>query len=131
MTPRRKSLSLLFATFANAAGCAHTVHQVHVSDFVPEHSTKEGSIINAHREQHTIVGFVDNLAFVDLAVGDLLAKCPTGVISGITTEYITDLGFFTWTHHLYLTGQCLAAQDARDKVHHPVNKAPQKRPPSR
>lgn len=89
------------------ASCAYSVHQVHVSDFEPHRSPKEGTVIHAHAEQKVLVGLVNNLFYVDRALGDLMSKCPGGIISGITTEYMTKLGFLHWTNHIYLTGQCL------------------------
>jgi hypothetical protein len=100
-----KSVPVMLA-FA-LTGCAYSVHQVHVSDFEPHRGLKEGRTIHAHAEQKVILGLVNNLIYVDRALGDLMSKCPGGTISGITTEYMTNLGFFHWTNHIYLTGQCL------------------------
>jgi hypothetical protein len=97
----------LLALSAALLSCAHSVHQMHVSDFLEDQHGKKGRIIHAHQEEFTILGSTTVLDYVDLALGDFMRKCPEGLISGITTEYMTDLGFFSWTHHLYLTGQCI------------------------
>lgn len=97
------TLPLLLITLS----CAYSVHQVHVSDFVPTRSTKEGRIIHTHSEQRVTLGLVNNTNYVDRALGDLMAKCPGGTISGITTEHMTQLGFLSWTNHIFMTGQCL------------------------
>jgi hypothetical protein len=97
------TLPLLFFTLS----CAYSVHQVHVSDFVPSRSTKEGRIIHAHSEQKVLLGLIYSTNYVDRALGDLMAKCPGGTISGITTEHMTQLGFFSWINHIFITGQCM------------------------
>lgn len=96
-------LPLLLITMS----CAYSVHQVHVSDFVPNRSTKEGRIIHAHSEQRVNLGLVNNTNYVDRALGDLMAKCPGGTISGISTEHMTQLGFLSWTNHIFMIGQCI------------------------
>lgn len=99
--------SVAFALVFASTACAYSIHQVHVSDFVPLRSTKEGRVIQAHAEQKVVLGLVNQVIYVDRALSDLLRKCPGGIISGITTEHMTHLGFLSWTNHIYMTGQCL------------------------
>lgn len=93
------ALALVFA------GCASSVHQVHTSDFTG--AANGGNRIRATAEQFVILGFTDNTNYVEQAYHQLLAECPDQVISGITTEYSTSLGFFSWTHHILMQGTCL------------------------
>ena len=68
---------------------------------------KDGQLIKAESEQFVILGFVMNTDYVDQAYQDLQSKCPKGNIQGITTQYSTDHGFFSWTHHIDMQGVCL------------------------
>tara|TARA_B100001094_G_scaffold264695_1_gene266773 strand:+ start:250 stop:573 length:324 start_codon:yes stop_codon:yes gene_type:complete len=93
---------LLFLT-----GCAVSVHQVQVSDFSDYVSISKGKDVSANTEQFVVFGFVDNVHYVENAVEKLKRKCPRGQIIGITTEYMTELGFFSWKNKVYLKGRCI------------------------
>lgn len=86
-----------------AGGCAHSVHLVHVSDY--NRNGGRGRVVTASAEQFAILGFVDNIDYVDTARRRLLKKCP-GAIDGITTEFSTGLGFFSWTNRIIMRGRC-------------------------
>jgi hypothetical protein len=91
-------------------GCAYSVHQVHVSDFdAPYRSVKSGKLVRASAEQFVILGFTDNTDYVDQAFKVLQKRCPKGRISGITTQYSTALGFFSWTNKILMQGLCFKA----------------------
>lgn len=85
--------------------CAHSFHQ-EGSDFSLNSSSKPGTSIRGYGSQTVILGFVTNTDYVDEAVKDLETKC-SGVISPVSTQYYTDLGFLHWTNHVVLDGVCL------------------------
>jgi len=85
--------------------CAHSFHQ-EGSDFSLNPRAKNGTPIRGIGSQTAILGIVTNTDYVDEAVRDLESKC-SGVISPISTQYYTDLGFLHWTNHVVLDGVCL------------------------
>lgn len=88
-------------------GCAYSVHQVHTSDFTGYTPKRDGKTIEAHSEQFVILGFTSQVDYVDIAYQRLKRKCPKGEIVGLTTEHGSELGFFSYTNHIYIKGQCL------------------------
>lgn len=99
---------LLFcALVAIASGCAHSVHQVHTSDFNPYSKIEQGDMVKSKTEQFVVLGFTGNTDYVDQAYQQLLNTCPEGVITGITTQISTDLGFFSWTNRALMQGLCV------------------------
>ena len=94
-------LSFLFLSL----GCAHSVHLVHVSDFSPYPKGK-GQLITVETEQFAVMGFVTDTKYVDRAYFELQKRCKGGLINGITTEYMTNLGFFSWTNKIIMRGFC-------------------------
>lgn len=101
-----KRLGLL--SFLMLASCAHSIHEVHTSDFIPAAPIEAGEMVKASTEQFVILGFTDNTNYVDEAYQKLMAACPNGSISGITTQYSTSLGFFSWTNKILMQGLCLS-----------------------
>ncbi len=95
-------LSLLFL-----AGCAHSVHEVHTSDFLPAAAITSGRMIKVKTEQFVVLGIKGNTDYVNEAYGKLMSACPNGSITGITTQYSTSLGFFSWTNKILMQGLCL------------------------
>lgn len=96
-------ISFLFLT-----GCTHSIHLAHVSDFSPTFKEyNKGQLVKAKSEQFTIMGFVADTNYVDEAYHQLIARCPGGSIQGITTEYSTSHGFFSWTNYVEMQGLCL------------------------
>lgn len=89
------------------SGCAHSVHQVYVSDFGGYAPLESGEVVRASAEQNTIMGFVTETNYVELATSRLVGKCPDGEITGITTQFSTSLGFFSWTNKILMQGLCL------------------------
>lgn len=105
----KRSLSALAApvlALTLLAGCAHSIHEVHVSDFRPYKSASQGRFVTARGEQFVILGITDNTRYVDDAYHRLIANCLGGEISGITTQYSTSLGFFSWTNKILMQGLC-------------------------
>lgn len=88
-------------------GCAHSLHEVHVSDFLPRRSLEAAPIVKADAEQFVILGLVFDTDYVNVAYNKLQKACPKGAISGITTQYMTSLGFFSWTNKILMQGQCV------------------------
>lgn len=105
-----KNFEALFFLFL--ASCAHSIHEVHTSDFLPSAPIESGNIVKASSEQFVIMGFTDNTNYVDDAYNKLLQSCPQGRITGITTQYSTALGFFSWTDKILMQGLCLPPQNS-------------------
>lgn len=84
------------------SSCAHSIHQVHTSDFV---KSSNGKVIQAKAEQFVILGFTKQTDYVDQAYASLLKQCP-GSISGITTQISTSLSFLSWTNKALIQGIC-------------------------
>ena len=103
------SLALLALSVSLVSGCAESLHDVHVSDFTPGVDLTEAKSVEARTEQHTIMGFVYDTGYVDEARRHLIDQCPRGRLEGITTQYSTDLGFFSWTNRLLMKGYCVRA----------------------
>ncbi len=100
-------LSLL--TFFLFTGCAYSIHQVQVSEFKPHSFEQRGQHITATAEQFTIMGFITQNDYVDLAYKRLADKCPGGEVSGITNQFSTKMGFFSWHNKILLQGLCTQA----------------------
>jgi hypothetical protein len=86
------------------AGCAYSVHQVHVADY--DFKTKAPREISSAAEQFVVLGFTQNTDYVDLAWNQLKQKCDRGEISGVNTRFSTALGFFSWTNKVAMTAYC-------------------------
>lgn len=99
--------TILVALALGLSGCAYSVHQVHVSDFKPGVPLERGEVVKAKSEQFVIMGFARESNYVDSAYQDLQTKCPNGTITGITTQFSTDLGFFSWTNRILMQGLCI------------------------
>lgn len=99
--------SFLILVLALTAGCAHSIHEVHVSDFTPMAAIESGDMVRVQTAQFVVMGFVSETNYVDQAKAQLMAACPEGVLTGITTQYSTDMGFFSWTNRILMQGLCL------------------------
>lgn len=89
------------------AGCTHSIHQVQVSDFRPYKALERGDVVAASAEQFTVMGFTGETNYVDQAYQRLQQKCPTGNLTGITTQISTSHGFFSWTNKALMQGLCV------------------------
>lgn len=89
------------------ASCTHSTHFVHTSDFSPTYRAyAQGELVTAKADQFVVMGFVGQTDFVDQAYRELMSKCP-GEIQGITTQYQTHHGFFSWTNEVLVQGLCI------------------------
>ena len=100
-----KNLLILLA-FAMSA-CAHSIHQVHTSDFSPGAAMSAGQMVQASAEQFVVLGFTSQTDYVNIAHQSLMNSCPNGSITGITTQLSTSLGFLSWTNKALMQGLCL------------------------
>lgn len=98
---------LLLAAMLTLAGCAHSIHEVHTSDFNPYAPIERGEMVKASTEQFVILGFTGNTDYVNEAYAKLQRTCPQGMVTGITTQYSTSLGFFSWTNKILMQGLCI------------------------
>jgi len=89
------------------AGCAHSVHEVYISDFEGYPKLEQGRIVKATAEQFVVMGFVSETNYVDQARQQLINQCPEGGITGISTQFSTSLGFFSWTNKILMQGLCV------------------------
>lgn len=99
-------LALLVAAMG-LSGCAHSIHEVHTSDFSPYAQIEQGNVVKAKAEQFVILGFTSETEYVDQAYRALMSQCPTGVVTGITTQLSTSLGFLSWTNKVLIQGLCV------------------------
>ncbi|MEI6834549.1 MAG: hypothetical protein WCL28_11220, partial [bacterium] len=83
-----------------------------VSDFDPYGAQDAGKLIKANTEQFAVMGFVRDSSYVDKAYRELQEKCKNGRIQGITTQYSTSLGFFSWTNKILMQGTCVSRHDS-------------------
>ena len=98
---------LAFAALAlGAVGCSHSLHQTYVSDYGQGVNFSKAKKIEAQTEQFVVMGFVGQNNYVDQAYATLQSQCPQGEILGISTEYWTSHGFFSWTNKLRMHGYC-------------------------
>lgn len=65
-----------------------------------------GKPIEAKSEQFVVFWFADNTNYVNQAYRQLSQQCPEGTITGISTQYYTSHGFFSWTNHVVMQGLC-------------------------
>jgi hypothetical protein len=88
-------------------GCAHSVHQVHTSDFTPYSTIERGEMVKGYGEQFTVMGIISETNYVDVAYQELMNSCNGGTVTGITTQISTSLGFFSWTNKALMQGLCV------------------------
>jgi hypothetical protein len=90
------------------AACTHSLHLSHVSDFSPSYKGyAQGELVRARTEQFTVMGFVQDTKYVNDAYQKLAQNCPTGAVQGITTQFSTSHGFFSWTNVVEMQGLCV------------------------
>lgn len=98
---------LAIALACAVSGCAHSIHEVHTSDFLPAAQLTSGKVVKAKAEQFVVMGFTGETNYVNIAYKQLMGKCPDGAITGITTQLSTSLGFFSWTNKVLMQGLCI------------------------
>lgn len=87
--------------------CAHSVHQVHVSDFGSMSPIEKGKVVKSESEQFVILGFIMQSDYVDEARKKLIDQCPNKNIEAISTRYSTSLGFLSWHNKVLMQGLCI------------------------
>jgi|FLYM01.1.fsa_nt_gi hypothetical protein len=103
-----KSRLILIGFLFSITACTHSLHLSHVSDFSPTYKPYEaGTLVKSRAEQFTFMGFVTETNYVDFALQQLKNACPKGKIQGITTQYSTNHGFFSWTNVIEMQGLCI------------------------
>lgn len=80
---------------------------VSFSEFKPYASQQKGKPIEAKAEQFVVFWFADNTHYVNQAYNQLSRQCPDGTVTGISTQYYTSHGFFSWTNHVVMQGLCI------------------------
>lgn len=74
-------------------GCATSIHHAVPGDISNYKKAKKGKKIRVEVKKQYIIGKFDN-NFVDQAYNKLVRKCPKGKITGVSSTYMTDLGFY-------------------------------------
>jgi hypothetical protein len=88
-------------------GCSYSIHEVFVSDFEPGVGQARGKVVTAEADKRIILGFADNSDYADRAYRELMDRCKGGELQGITTQFSTAHGFFSWTSKIRLEGLCV------------------------
>lgn len=94
------ALSLFFFS------CTHSVHLVNFSEDVPYAKKNVARAVTSETSQFVILGFTNETDYVNQAYAKLMSACPGGNIGAIATKYYTSHGFFSWTNHIVMNGQC-------------------------
>ena len=103
-----KIIVLALSTLLLLSACSHSIHLVHVSDFAPSYKAlSQGRIVQSKAEQFVVMGFVQDTNYVESAYQQLQATCPGAEIQGITTQFSTSHGFFSWTNFVEMQGLCV------------------------
>lgn len=95
-----------FAVFALAMltnACAYSVHQYGATDFT---GMKPGKRVVAEGSKNYFYAKTDN-DFVDKAYKSLVSQCQNGLITGITSQYRTELSFLSFTEKMIIEGTCV------------------------
>ena len=100
-------LALFLGIALVSGGCSYSVHQVYVSDYAPYTAKNSGKRIDAMAEQHVILGFAMDSNYIENAYSKIQQRCRGGTINGITTQYSTAHGFFSWTNKVLIQGRCI------------------------
>lgn len=88
-----------------STGCAYSIHQYGATDFT---GLRQGKRVTAEGTENYIL-FKTNNSFVEKAYANLIGQCADGYITGITTQYRTDLSFLSFTERLIIEGTCVTA----------------------
>ena len=97
---------ILSAVVFSLTACAHSIHDYHVSDTLPEFSKSKTHEIHTQSEQFVIFWFAKDTQYAEKAYQNLIHQC-SGPITNINTRYSTSLGFFSWTNKIFIQAQCL------------------------
>lgn len=103
----------MLGLFLTLCSCAHSIHEVHTSDFLPAAPIESGDMVKVSSEQFVVMGFTKNTDYVNEAYQKLMKACPKGALTAITTQYSTSLNFFSWTNKILMQGLCLAEKPSK------------------
>ncbi len=84
---------------------AHSVHLVSTIEDVQGQSAQAKSI-SARGRQFVIAGFASDTNYVEQAYKKLLIECPQGEIRDVTTQFLTSMGFSSWTNKIFIQANC-------------------------
>lgn len=101
-----RSFLLVIVALANFS-CSHSIHLVQVGEFTPYGRLKSGKLIRAEATQKSIMGFNQETNYVDNAYEKLQDQCKDGAVKGVTTQFSTSHGFFSWTNKILMQGVCV------------------------
>ena len=87
-------------------GCVHSHHMTLMSDVDAQEPVSQARRVESEATQVVRFGIAKDTQFAVDAYRDLGAACPNGTVTGIQTRYSTDLGFFSWEHHVVMWGYC-------------------------
>lgn len=99
----RLFLAAIFVLFFS--GCSHSLHQVYQSDIAS--AVKSGKKITAQSEQFVVLGFAFDTLYVNRGKEQFMEQCAGRPVEGVTTEFWTSHGFFSWTNKVRFQGYCL------------------------
>lgn len=114
-----KHLIALFVIYC-LAGCAtsnsedkdfyplHFAHSVHMVSTLEDMQggVGPGKAISARGRQFVVAGFASDTDYVEQAYKKLLSECPEGEIKDISTEFLTSMGFSSWTNKIFIQAKC-------------------------
>lgn len=86
---------------------AHSVHMVSTLDDMQGGGTGQGRAITARGRQFVVAGFAGDTDYVEQAYKKLLSECPDGEVKDITTEFLTSMGFSSWTNKIFIQAKCV------------------------
>ena len=101
---RRYRLGVVLVTLL--AGCTHSVHINHTSDYRLSQPLKDYRRVQARADQTVFMGFVTQTEYVNEAYAALEKTCPGGEVTGIQTRYSTSHGVLSWKNEVIMTGYC-------------------------
>lgn len=113
---KRLPLLLLTLAFLYLGACAHSIHDVYVSDYTPGTPFANTKMISVKTSQMEVLNLATDTQFVDQAYQELQDRCPLGSITGITTQFSTSLGFFSWTNKMTMKGYCVNENERKNKA---------------
>jgi hypothetical protein len=88
------------------AGCTHSVHINHTSDYRLIQPLRDYRRVQARADQTVFMGFVTQTEYVNAAYVALEKTCPGGEVTGIQTRYSTSHGVLSWKNEVIMTGYC-------------------------
>ena len=77
-----------------------------MSDYGSNFDFTRGEKIEGNASQFVVMGFVTQTDYVDQAYSHLMQACPSREIRGVTTEFWTSHGFFSWTNKVRMQAYC-------------------------